>query len=174
MALNIRKALARDMPGITAVRTSVRENHLSVEQMAERGISEERTIAEMEAGDLGCWVAEARGQIVAFSMGDRRNGNVFALFTLHDFEGRGYGSALLSCCEDDLKACGFSNAHLDTASDTNAHRFYLRRGWQEYKKSGGNAYLMKPSEGRCCSADAVDLPRLRAFDALYIGKAGAR
>ncbi len=142
----IREGLASDIPGITHVRTAVRENHLSVEQMADRGITQQGTIAELEAGHLGCWIAEDQGRIVAFSMADRRTGNIFALFTLPGFEGRGYGSALLACCEDDLRARGFSDALLDTAPDTIAYRFYLRRGWREYKKPDGNpldAYLTK-------------------------------
>ena len=71
-------------------------------------------------------------------MADRRTGNIFALFTLPGFEGRGFGSALITCCENDLRSRGFSEAHLDTAPNTIAHRFYLRRGWREYKKPGGN------------------------------------
>ncbi len=142
----IRKERASDVPEITHVRTSVSENHLSVEQMADRGITRDGIIAEMAAGHLGCWVAEDQGRIVAFSMADRRTGNIFALFTLPGFEGRGFGSTLLACCEDDLRTHGFSTAHLDTTPDTAAHRFYLRRGWREYKKPGGNTldvYLSK-------------------------------
>ncbi|MBC8036960.1 MAG: GNAT family N-acetyltransferase [Rhizobiales bacterium] len=134
------------MPGITHVRTSVRENHLSLEQMAERGITQDGIVAGMEAGHLGCWIAEDQGQIVAFSMADRRTGNIFALFVLPGFERRGFASALISRCENDLRIHGFSDAHLDTAPETIAHRFYLRRGWQEYKKPGGNpndVYLRK-------------------------------
>lgn len=54
----IREGRASDMPGITHVRTAVRENHLSNEQMAERGITQEGVAAEIEAGHLGCWIAE--------------------------------------------------------------------------------------------------------------------
>src|SRR5437773_9771324 len=45
----IRKARPEDLPAITQVRISVTENHLSVEQMAERGITPESVIAEMAA-----------------------------------------------------------------------------------------------------------------------------
>lgn len=79
-------------------------------------------------------------------MADRRTGNLFALFTLPGFEGRGFGSALIDRCEADLRSCGFSHAHLDTTPNIVAHRFYLRRGWREYKKPGGNpldVYMLK-------------------------------
>ena len=92
----IRTARPEDMPAITDVRTSVAENHLSVEQMAARGITPEKVIAEITAGDLGAWVAEEDGEVVAFSMADRRDASIFALFTAPGSEGRGHGSALLA------------------------------------------------------------------------------
>ena len=78
----IRPASADDLPAITHVRISVIENHMSVAQMAERGITPDRVLADMAAGDLGAWVAEEDGEIVAFAMADRRDASIFALFTL--------------------------------------------------------------------------------------------
>jgi hypothetical protein len=63
----IRTSTSYDLPQITIVRTSVRENHLSVAQLAERGITEQSIAVEMVSGDLGCWVAEAQGTVVGFS-----------------------------------------------------------------------------------------------------------
>ncbi len=122
----IRAGLPSDMPAITHVRTSVRENHLSVEQMAARGI-----IADMEAGHLGTWVAEAEGRIATFSMADRRDGSIFALFVLPEHEGRGFGTALLAACENWFRQQGLREANLSTGRDTKAHAFYLHRGWLE-------------------------------------------
>ncbi len=65
----IREGRTADMSQITHVRTSVRENHLSVEQMAERGITLEGIVADLAAGHLGCWVAEDEGRVVAFFHG---------------------------------------------------------------------------------------------------------
>jgi GNAT superfamily N-acetyltransferase len=126
----IRPGRASDMADITHVRTSVAENHLSVAQMAELGITPESIIAEMESGDLGCWVAEDVGRVIAFSMADRRDASIFALFVLPDHEGRGHGTRLLDACERWLRAQGHRSASLTTGRGTKAHDFYLRRGWQ--------------------------------------------
>jgi GNAT superfamily N-acetyltransferase len=142
----IREATLADVPAIFHVRTSVRENHLSVEQMAARGITHESVGSDMAAGHLGAWIAEIIGQIVAFGIADRRDGKVWALFTLPEFEGRGLGTALLVTCEDWLREQGLPRATLDTARDSSAHGFYLRRGYHEYQVRQGDpldVYLCK-------------------------------
>ena len=62
-------------------------------------------------------------------MVDRRDGSIFALFVLPEFEGRGYGTALLVACENDLAARGIADAWLSTGSGTKAAAFYARHGW---------------------------------------------
>ncbi|MGH6819856.1 MAG: GNAT family N-acetyltransferase, partial [Methylocella sp.] len=114
---------------ITRVRTSVLENHMSVAQMAVIGITPDRIAAEMQAGDLGCWVAEHDGRVIAFAMADRRDGNIFALFVSPKHERQGFGSALLARCESWLKALGYATAKLNTGRGTRAYDFYLKRGW---------------------------------------------
>ncbi|MFZ5674554.1 MAG: GNAT family N-acetyltransferase [Pseudomonadota bacterium] len=126
----IRVARAEDMPAMTAIRISVVENHMSIEQMAERGITAETTLAEMAAGDLGAWVAEDDGDIVAFAMADRRDASLFALFTKPGCEGRGHGSALLAAAEAWLAETGHEEAWLTTATGSRAARFYALKGWR--------------------------------------------
>lgn len=126
----IRVARPEDMPAMTAIRISVTENHMSIAQMAERGITAEATLAEMAAGDLGAWVAEDAGGIVAFAMADRRDASLFALFTKPGCEGRGHGSALLTAAEAWLGERGYKEAWLTTASDSRAANFYVRKGWR--------------------------------------------
>lgn len=126
----IRSGRAADLSAITHVRTSVVENHLSVAQMAALGITPQSVIADMEAGTLGCWVWDEEGQVTGFSMADRRDGSIFALFVLPGHEGRGIGSRLLAACEAWLKSHGHSAVRLSTGRNTIAHGFYQRRGWQ--------------------------------------------
>lgn len=126
----IRPACAEDLPAMTAIRISVTENHMSVEQMAERGITPEATLAEMAAGDLGAWVAEDKEGIVAFAMADRRDASLFALFTKPGREGRGHGSALLTEAENWLLGLGHREAWLTTATGSRAATFYAVKGWR--------------------------------------------
>ena len=131
----IRKARPEDLPAITLLRISVTENHLSIEQMAERDITPESVIADITAGDLGAWVAEETGNILAFAMADRRDASIFALFTKPGCESRGFGSRLLSEAEAWLAALGHREFWLSTARGSRAEKFYARKGWMPADES---------------------------------------
>jgi GNAT superfamily N-acetyltransferase len=88
-----REATAADMPGIARVRTSVRENLLTMEQLRERGITNESVAASFLGNSKG-WVAERNGEIVAFAIADRASASLFALFVLPSCERQGVGSHL--------------------------------------------------------------------------------
>jgi GNAT superfamily N-acetyltransferase len=137
----IRAARPEDMDEITFVRTSVLENHLSLEGMATLGITPAGVAENLRSGDLGGWVAKEEGRIVAFSMADRRDGQIFALFTLPGHEGRGHGTALLQAAVDWLRGHGCDEAWLSTDPGTKADRFYARRGWSRGGlKANGEVY----------------------------------
>ena len=123
-----RQAGASDMPGIAHVRSSVRENLLTVEQLAARGITNASVAASLLVHRKG-WVAERSGEIVAFSMADRADPSIFALFVLPGYEGRGLGNRLLDLALQWLWDNGAELAWLTTSPDTRAARFYERRGW---------------------------------------------
>jgi len=134
----IRAGQIADLPAITRIRTSVTENHLSVEQMAEAGITHGTIAAKMQDGHLGCWVALTGETIIGFSMADRRDGSIFALFMDAAHEGKGHGSALLAACEDFLRRAGHRQARLTTGPETRAFAFYLHRGWQVTDETDGH------------------------------------
>jgi GNAT superfamily N-acetyltransferase len=124
----IREATAADMPGIARVRTSVRENLLTVEQLRYRGITNESVAASFLLDSKG-WVAERNGAVVAFTIADRASRSIFALFVLPEFEGQGLGSHLLRLALHWLRENGVADVWLTTGPDTEAARFYERRGW---------------------------------------------
>jgi GNAT superfamily N-acetyltransferase len=124
----LREATAGDMPGIARVRTSVRENHLSAEQLRARGITNESVAASFLAESKG-WVAERSGEIVAFSIADRASRSIFALFVLPAYEGQGLGSLLLDLALQWLGQHRITRVWLATGPGTKAARFYERRGW---------------------------------------------
>lgn len=134
----IREGAFSDLPEITRIRTAVRENHLSVEQMAGLGITHQSIAEDMRAGHLGCWVALEDGAVAGFAMADRRDGSIFALFMDAAHEGKGHGSALLAACELWLKQQGLAEASLTTERDSRAFGFYLRRGWRDTGETAGH------------------------------------
>jgi len=123
-----REASAADMPGISHVRLSVNENALSAEQLAGRGITNARVAASLLTHRKG-WVAEQDGRIVAFSMADRADWSIFALFVLPGYEQRGLGSRLLDLALGWLWDNGAARVWLSTGPETPASRFYEKRGW---------------------------------------------
>ena len=126
----LREARAADMPGISHVRLSVKENALSVEQLTARGITNASVAASLLTHRRG-WVAARNGEIVAFSMADKANCSIFALFVLAEYEGRGLGSRLLTLALDWLWDSGAERVWLSTSPGTRAARFYAKRGWSQ-------------------------------------------
>ena len=134
----IRPGRAADMNDIVRIRTSVRENHLSVEQMAAIGITPMSILSDIDAGNLCCFVAEDGNRVAGFAMADARDASLLALFVDPAHEGRGHGTALLQAAESWLRGRGHRRATLGTGRDTAAHAFYLRRGWRATGETSGH------------------------------------
>lgn len=128
---SVRLATVADVPALFAVRTSVRENHLDLAQLAERGVTPASVAAAIASGDVPAWVVEEGGAVLGFSMADARTGTVFALFVRPDAEGRGVGRALLAATEAFLFAAGWGTIWLETGMEPHnrAHRVYRAAGW---------------------------------------------
>jgi len=127
MKNTIRLASVADIDAIFDIRTSVRENHLSRDQLAEMGITPE-TIRQAILESPCVWIAEVDGAPAGFSMADAEDGCVFAAFVLPEFEGRGLGRSLMD------KAEAFLFQHhrtiwLETAEASRASGFYRSLGW---------------------------------------------
>jgi GNAT superfamily N-acetyltransferase len=104
--MRIRIATDADIPAIFDVRTSVRENHLSLDALADLGITP-ASVAEMLRSTMRAWVAEDDGgEVVAFAMADAAEATVFAIFVRPDHEGRGLGRRLMREAESWLFASG--------------------------------------------------------------------
>ena len=127
----VRVAREADVPALFAVRTSVRENHLDLGQLAERGVTPASVAAMLDGDGARTWVAEEGTHVVAFSMADARVGTVFALFVHPDAEGRGHGRALLRAAEEWLFDAGWETIWLQTGEESHsrAHRVYRAAGW---------------------------------------------
>ena len=127
----VRAATAADVPALFRIRTSVRENHLSMEQLAALGITHDSVRELIESGD-GAWIAEVDGVAAAFAMALREDRTIFAMFVRPEFEGRRLGRALMAEAERWLFEQGCDQIQLTTGSDPaiRAHGFYRRLGWE--------------------------------------------
>lgn len=125
----IRTARQDDVDILFSIRTSVVQNHLSVEQMAELGITPQ-VLADSIREAPCAWVAEVDGRPAAFVMVDLAKGEVFAMFVLPTHENLGLGRQLMAVAEAALFE------HHDTLylitdgrDEIRANGFYQRLGW---------------------------------------------
>lgn len=124
---HIRLATPKDIEAIFAIRTSVKENHLSREQLTEMGITSE-IIRDTILTAPCLWIAEVDGTPVGFSMADLEEGSVFAMFLFPEFEGLGLGRRLMEKVEETLFK-HHPKIWLETSSDSRAYNFYQKLGW---------------------------------------------
>jgi ribosomal protein S18 acetylase RimI-like enzyme len=129
MTISIRRGVSTDVETIFQIRTGVTQNHLSYEQLEQRGITVD-SVAEALDAERCCWVAELDGQIAAFTMIDSETGSVFALFVDPLMEGRGLATLLMDEAEKALFGIHSSIwLTTDPAEQVRANGFYRRRGW---------------------------------------------
>ncbi|ECB5849787.1 N-acetyltransferase [Salmonella enterica subsp. enterica serovar Stanley] len=127
MGTDIRQALITDVESIFDVRTSVRENHLSREEMRQMGITES-SVANMIQNSCCAWVAIDGMKVVGFSMVLHENGCLFAAFVLPEYENKGIGRELLMRAETEL----FKHHEviwLETEKNSRAAKIYKHLGW---------------------------------------------
>lgn len=125
--MTLRQATAADIPAIFAIRTAVRENAMTMEELAANGVTPE-AVARLLATTAAGWIAGA-GE--GFAIADAEDGSLFALFVHPDHEGRGLGRALLRLAESWLASQGWREAWLFTGADRRlrAQGFYRAHGW---------------------------------------------
>jgi GNAT superfamily N-acetyltransferase len=120
----IREATRNDVSGLVVVRDAVRENILTSE------ITHERIVAGLEVRGKG-WVAEHEGQVVGFSMADREQSMIWALFLLPEWERQGLGRVLLERAVEWLWREGCQSIWLTTEPGSRAEGFYAHLGWRQ-------------------------------------------
>ena len=130
MTITIRVADRADIPGMHRVRLAVRENRL-----ISSTITEATYVPAIEQWGRG-WVAEEHGVVVGFAIGNKTNGNVWALFVDPRFEGRGVGRRLQDAMLQWLFAEGVPRLWLTTDPESRARRFYEATGWNFVRTLG--------------------------------------
>ena len=125
-----RQARSADIPAMSRIRLSVRENVLSDPARVTPQMYEDY----LDKDGRG-WVADIDGEIAAFCYADKNDGSIWALFVDPGKEGMGLAKALLKLAVDWIFALGHASARLDTGAGTRADRFYALQGWQRRQLS---------------------------------------
>lgn len=142
--MKFREIIESDIPQLFTVRTAVRENHLSIEQLAGMGITENSLKIMIRTSHRG-WLCEAEGRVIGFSMGNRDTGEMWVIALLPGYEGRGIGARLMDCVETWLWSEGFDEIWLTTDIDPSlrAYGFYCHRGWIDSEIRDGIRFMKK-------------------------------
>lgn len=121
----LRIATRDDAAEIWRVRYAVTENTLTPGR-----IGDPELFDHLERFGRG-WVLElAPGRIAGFSIGDARDGNIWALFVDPACHGAGHGRALHDVMVDWLFSTGLARLSLGTQPGSRADAFYRRAGWR--------------------------------------------
>ncbi len=122
----LRNATAADIPQIQVVRNAVKENMLSNPAL----VTDADCLHFITVRGKG-WVYEADEKIVGFAIADLQDNNIWALFLLPEYEGRGIGRRLHDTMLDWYFAQEKDIVWLSTSPGTRAEQFYRKAGWQE-------------------------------------------
>jgi len=131
--MSVREATVEDIAVMFDIRVSVRENPATRQQLHDLGINEQSVAAAITAAGSG-WIAEEEERAVGFTIANRLEGSIFALYVRPEFEERGHGERLLDAAVRWLFSQKWERLTLTTGPNTRAHRFYLKRGWIETGK----------------------------------------
>ena len=121
----------RDVKELIQLRTMVKENILTMEDLIRFGITEEEVIRKIHGSYKG-WLCECDGRIAGFSMGNSEDGEMWVIAVLPEYEGRGIGRKLLHLVSEWLFF--FHNELWLTTEDNPANRayhLYTRAGWKK-------------------------------------------
>jgi GNAT superfamily N-acetyltransferase len=119
-----RRAHEADIPRMQIVRNAVLENRLSHPGV----IQDEDYLPFIEETGRG-WVCEDGDTLAGFAFVDYKNHNIWALFVLPGYEGRGIGKTLHHTMLQWYFAHYDHTLWLSTAPGTRAETFYNMQGW---------------------------------------------
>lgn len=138
-----REATVEDIPALSAIRLSVRENVLSDPLKVTR----EMYADYLSASGKG-WLCEVEGEAAGFSVASLADASIWALFVRPGYEGRGIGGTLLRLAADWLFEMGAASVTLSTGAGTRADRFYEGLGWRrgETGDDGEVRFVLRKSD----------------------------
>ena len=135
--MKYREMLQKDIAAIFRLRTSTRENRMSIKELADLDITPESVSQALKVKTKG-WVCEEAGMILGFTVGDGDSGEMLVVAVLPEAEGRGIGRQLMELVQNWLFSRGHHELWLMENPDPTikAYSFYRKLGWiptGEYK-----------------------------------------
>ncbi len=128
-----RHATSSEIPAMQVVRHSVKENILSNPLL----VTDADVDDYINRRGKG-WVCMIENKVVGFSIADLQEDNIWALFVLPEFEGKGIGTRLHCLMMDWYFSQQKTSVWLSTEAQSRAEAFYRKVGWKEDGLYGKN------------------------------------
>ena len=130
-AMRFQEIEPEDVKEVIILRTMVKENVLTMADLIRLGITEDEVTRKIRTDYKG-WLCRVNERIVGFCIGNRRDGEMWVIAVLPEFERRGIGRQLMFLLQDWL----FENNDelwLTTEDNANnrAYGFYESLGWKK-------------------------------------------
>jgi len=140
----IREIEKSDIKDILDIRVSTKENHFSMTDLADVGVTPE-SVAEWLEGSVKGWLCKMSGQPVGFALADSKTAEVLVVACYPKFEKKGIGKALMQKIHDWLWS--FDHDDIWLWSDSNpgirAYGFYRKLGYEPTGETKGNDEMLK-------------------------------
>jgi len=135
--MRLREIEVTDIKDILDIRVSTKENHFSMTDLAEVGVTPE-SIAEWLEGSVKGWLCEISGKPVGFALADSKTAEVLVVACYPEYEKRGIGKALMLKVHEWLWSYGHDEiwlwsdpdlpfAHMDSIARWVTHQRVLSR-----------------------------------------------
>lgn len=137
--MKFRKIVKSDIKTILEIRISTKENHFSLSDLANIGITPQ-SLSEWLDGTIKGWICEISGKAVGFAMGDSKTGEMLVIAIYPGYEKLGIGKKLMQLIQDWLWSFDQKELWLWSNHDSvvRAHGFYRKLGWIPTGEIEGN------------------------------------
>lgn len=142
--MKLREIAKTDIKDILDIRVSTNENHFSMSDLAEVGVTPE-SIGEWLDNSVKGWVCEVSGKPVGFALADGKTAEVLVVACYPEYEKRGIGRALMLKIHDWLWSLDHNEIWLWSDPDPHirAHGFYRKLGYEPAGVAHGNDEMLK-------------------------------
>jgi GNAT superfamily N-acetyltransferase len=147
--MGLREIKRADIEDILDIRVSTKENHFSMADLAEVGVTPDSIAGWLEDSVRG-WVYVVSGRPVAFALADGKTAEVLVVACYPEYEKKGIGKALMLRLQDWLWSLDHDEIWLwsDPDPSVRAHGFYRKLGYEPTGATKGADEMLRLKRSR--------------------------
>ncbi|RPI78570.1 MAG: GNAT family N-acetyltransferase [Desulfobacteraceae bacterium] len=142
--MRLREIEKKDIDDILRIRVSTKENHFSMKDLAEVGVTPESVSMWLDGSVVG-WLCEVSDKPVGFAMADSKTAEIIVVACYPEYERRGIGKKLMQKLHEWLWSFEHEEIWLWSNPDSSvrAHGFYRKLGYRPTGETKGNNEMLK-------------------------------